>query len=799
MKIPFARSILLTGLVLSQSPIVVAAPNATASSSQKQIPGETLPDIEKQLQIAKEKLKRLSSSDTLKVAALDWAVLECERLIGLAGKSKEPGLTKRAAELAADIITAVDNPQLAKKQTEPKMFFPEIRDMAKNNGAKDLFKLNPYLGVTPSNLKKTASKPELGDMDATILAYTFMHPQSPARGNAKAIIPLLSTLNQSWCIRDKMNWSEHYPIIAYILLKSVYPNLVLPSVKAEWERVMKERSEAMIAKYTPVFDDHYTDRSWLNSDIRDTTFVGFAGIALNNPQYKNWMDKALLQIYKTLQPDGATNYTAYQNECWPYHDAVLGCMAWYTLFFNNETSRKYLSNSAPYYPLTTHRSIGEYYTAPEQKHYYNGATCQIPYPGYLAKDPYAVSISSKVTNDLLVAFYFDGTMKDVTLPDNYTLFDRNIIGPRGRYGNLDFAISTRDFSYYPGKTASGDKVPNLGFGVTSFLGMRVMYTPEDEAKLKPGSPMNAVVERIMNQVTSGSRVHDKGQDMDSSVSIAGSATGVSARYATSGRAGQNEKWTPLPFNNIQEWVVTQDRAVGILKIEATKEVKNSRMSTVFQFVSGRDKWGIRKEFKKLDTWTYQYGDLKIRIIETSYKEIETNYANGGLTGGDNMRGILRLVEEKGQSNKMKTYQAGNGNWCLVEITPTWKTPAKEIKMLKLDHNLIGFEFTDAEKTIALIHNPTDAPETAALDLHANYSKYSLHLGTDSKVDRDKYMNRLSWDQKKALDSGNRSIPLPSAKVSYAVPPQRHILLLGSQDSKDHASGMKFYENVFRNP
>ncbi len=735
------------------------------------------------------------TSDPLKSAALTWAIAECQRLFD-AGKAGNAASAARADELANDIVRMARDPQVSEKKDPPKQIFPEIRDMANNPGAKGLFEMKPYEGVNPSHPKKNGAKPDLDDGDALLLAYAALHPQSPARGDAQAIVALLTAMNQSWCIREKETWGEHNPIMAYTLLNAVYPNLVPASVRKAWESVMRARCDKQIKDYVKILDDGYISRSWLNGDIRNFIQVGFCGLALNDAKYREWMDKAAERLYLTLQPDGATNYTGYQNEVWPYHDAAVVCMTWYWLFTGDETARKYVANSAPYYPMTTQRFIGEYYTAPEQKHYYNGARATWPYIGWLAGDPFAVVCCNNAAS-LLNAFFYDPSLASAQLPDNYMIFDRNIIGPRGKFGNMDFAVSTRDFSYYPDKKGPGGRTPEKGFGVTTFLGMRAMYSPEEEKKA--GFPMNAVVERMMNHVTIGKQAYDKGQELESSVAMAGGAAGVSAKYSSSARVGQNRNWDPVPFVNFQSWIVTGERAVGLMKIEALKQVKDARISTMFEFVSGRAHWGKRKEFEKLDTWTYRYGDLKLRVPATSYLGVETAYGNGGLTGGDQMRGFLRLVEEPGKADTLKDYQPGANDWCLAEITPVWSEPAKEIKQLDLGANLIGFQFTASGKSFALVQNSTDTVQTATFAMPPGYSKYSLHLGTDGNVDRDKFLNRAEWEKKRGEDSGNRVVTLNSPKISFPIPPGRNILVIASNASADHVSGMKFYEDVFVKP
>lgn len=762
--------------------LCVAGPTQAAQDSEPVIASETLRE-------AGEKIVSFGAAGTVRRAALDWAMMECRRLQDTRGAAASAMIEG----LAKDLSRATADSSYGKKNDEPVTIFPVIRSLTTNPAAHKLFDIGDYAKTNPLHPLKAGRNSALADSDALHLAYAALHPQSPARGNPQAIIALLTVMNQSWCVRQKDTWSEQDAIIAYILLDAVYPDLIPATIRAEWIKSMRGRCDRQIAAYTPLLDEDYISRSWLNGDIRNIIHVGFAGIALQDARYRKWMDDALGRIYLTLQPDGATNYTGYQNEAGLYHDAAVQCLAWYWLFSRNPQASDFVAKSARFYPLTAHRFICEEYTAPEQKHYYNGNLACKTFAGCFAGDPFAVAACQWTTSHL-GAFSYDPSMTVVPLPDNYTLFDRNIIGPRGRYGNLDFAISTRDFSYYPGKTNPVSRTPDKGFGVTSFLGMRVMNPPDFN-----GWPMNAVVERVMNRARIGKQEYDKGELIESSVSMAGTASAVSADYMTSGRQGQNWNWGPVPFSNTQAWIINGERAVGFMRIEAAAPVKDSRMSTMFEFVSGRGKWGQRKELVTREKGSHEYGDLRLRVIGTSYKDFEVTYTKGGLSGDDKMRALFRLVEEPGEQDRLRNYESGKANWCLVELRPASSAPAESIRLLEAGPGLTAFTYTASGRSFALVHNPGTTSARANFDMPPSFAIHSVHLGTDGNVDRDKYLNMSDFLKSGERDSQAKTIAIPGRQVSFTIPPKRHILVIASNDPADHTSGMKFYQDVFTVP
>lgn len=738
------------------------------------------------LQEARQKLTAFPETASIRRAVLDWALMECQRL----QQEGDESSTSRINALAQEVIDALQKPTYGEKKQEPKNLFPLILAIETNHGAKDLFEIKAYVQTNPLNPKKSGRPSNLGDADALQLAYAALHPQSPNRGNSQAIIAMLTSMNQSWCIRKKESWGEHSVIMAYILFQSVYPDLIPQSIRKEWTNMMRTRSDRQIEISSRLFAGDYVSRSWLNGDIRNIMHVGFAGIALDDPKYRQWMDHAVSKIFLTLQPDGATNYTGYQNEASLYHDAAVECLAWYWLFSRNQQAFDFVARASRFYALAAQRYICEEYTAPEQKHYYNGNQVNKTYPGYFAKDPFAVA-ACQAKRHHLTAFTYDPSLPTVTIPDRFTLFDRNVIGPRGRYGNLDFAISTRDFSYYPGKTDAASRTPTNGFGVTTFLGMRLMNPPDFK-----GWPLHAVVERIMNNANVGKHEFDKGELIQSSVSMAQAASAVSADYMTSGREGQNWNWGPLPFTNTQAWIVDGERAVGFMRIQATEVVKDARMSTTLEFVSGRAPWGQRKQLITREKGLHEYGDFRLRVVATSYQAEDISYTKGGLSGNDNMRAVFRLVEKPGEPQARRIYQRGEEEWCLIELRPASSAPATSIKMIPVAPNLHGFSFEASGKSFTLVHNPNDHSVLMDYAMPESFSQYSLHLGTDGKITRDRYLNLVEHEKARTKDHGGRLVKLPNHKVSFSIPPHRHVLILGSNDATDHQNGFQFYEDVF---
>ncbi|MBN8459348.1 MAG: hypothetical protein J0M04_16085 [Verrucomicrobia bacterium] len=157
------------------------------------------------------------------------------------------------------------------------------------------------------------------------------------------------------------------------------------------------------------------------------------------------------------------------------------------------------------------------------------------------------------------------------------------------------------------------------------------------------------------------------------------------------------------------------------------------------------------------------------------------------------------MEEPAVGDKRRDYAPGDSNWCLVELRPASSAPAESIKTLSAGTGLTAFTYAASGKSYTLVHNPGTVPAATNFDMPQSFAADSIHLGTNGSVDRDKYLNMSNFLKSGARDSGAKTIPTPGRHVSFNIPPKRHILVICSNDPADHASGMKFYQDVFTVP
>ena len=732
-------------------------------------------------EIANKKVAALpsgSKDEKLRQVAFQWALDQSKQMIDSGLNASDNARISDAQSILNDILTFYGDSHITQKNNEPLSLFPNITIDCPYK--QDIFEVKSYGTIVPSSVPGLAS-----DVVLTF-AYSFLHPQSPNLGNTLILESLLTLIFS----KNVYNYDPFSTaaVQAYILINKVYPNLILPAAKAKIEASMRDsgKSELDLINKKAGSGDYVKD-SWLNGEISQILSLGYKGMALNDQSLVDAANKAIPNVFKTLLPDGATNYAGYATETPTYHFLAIDAMAWYWLFTGNKISYDFAFNSVGYWPMNNNAAISEYYTASSWKYYWNAKPAGSRTVASLTKDSYNFQLAP-VQSDLLASLLWKAGLPALKAkPDNYALFDRNIIGPRAKYGNLNYALFTRDSAY----NVFSKSILNssMGRGLGSFFGMAVL---NDAA----GWNLNAAAQEFMGNITKDSVKYFLAADVTSSVSMTKTIQSLSAKYSLTQRI------RPLRgFENTQQWVTSSDRAIGMMAIKSSTDNNVNSINAVANFVSGRSKWGQKKEFKQLlDSNTFQYGKLKIRVIQHNFGRFDMSYGNTyvyeSAESKDDKKGIITFKDSISMNDEGNThaYKAGSNYYYLIEVIPEWSS-FSEVKKLDLADGLLGFEYNDGNKKVLMIHNPTGAPVKASYSNAHGYSQYSIHLGTNGNIDRDKYGNMVNFRSMSSTKSENASFA-SSENFVYTIPPDRHILHVGSNNPLDHEAGFNFYDDVF---
>ncbi|MBC8011769.1 MAG: hypothetical protein H7067_16915, partial [Burkholderiales bacterium] len=254
---------------------------------------------------------------------------------------------------------------------------------------------------------------------------------------------------------------------------ALYPGLLTPAQRARWDRALRLAADTMMGKA-----DGRTG-NYANIDLALSVQLLNFGLHLNDEKLLARSRELLHAQAANILPDGGTHYIWSQNESTGYHDVVAQFIARSYEITGDEAAVAMLRRFEWFGPVTVGRQ-GEYWTAPSWKHTWNGGDFAT------GGEPVIAITGNPYVRGMLVPPAPDAPLRgweqarnavswwrpDVParpLPDNYTLLDRNIAGPRAWYRSFNYAATLRDIALAePGHaTLVGAQVlgPDLGRGV----------------------------------------------------------------------------------------------------------------------------------------------------------------------------------------------------------------------------------------------------------------------------------------------------------------------------------------------
>ena len=523
-------------------------------------------------------LPTATASESLKKATLILAIEQ-------AANCFEANLPDRANELLADVQQALPLP-LGKEKNNPATlrFLPPLK----------VTKGNPHLNAMYVWAKGQIDKPDIPWKKSTPLFNVFKgtdkdygtreeaikmgtlfwlvaHPQSEYRNNAELFTRLMRRANayidaydvRTTAYKDNLNdfFAFGPALYAWMAIDQVWPDLILPSQRTQWNRAITKARDFWLKTYNEgKMAKNYPMGKYANRDL------GVANILLNAGLWTK--DQTCLDAAKFLVdsqdaclfPDGGWAYIGTQNESSGYHDADVTLLTRYYLVTGYDKCRDMLARSQWYGVLSMEPSlVAEFWTAPSWKHTWNGSVSTgMEVVAALSENPYLrwlldKQIAGKKNGgnpDPLEAMFYRNDITPKQVADNYTVIDRNIQGPRGRYGRFSYAITSR----IPNDNEPG-KITLAGAMITD--------------KEPKSYPLEVVLMGAMPKVLTkvGNKTewawlthHDK-----NAVIMGRGYSAVSSEYGMQ-TFGSSSKGKEVPWSGFQEWICIGDRMVGLMEI-----------------------------------------------------------------------------------------------------------------------------------------------------------------------------------------------------------------------------------------
>jgi hypothetical protein len=613
-------------------------------------------------------------------------------------------------------------------------------------------------------------------------AIGYCHPQSTHRGELAYKTRLLLLLDHIFSLPGDFG-SYSQAVYGYSILKQEFPNDISTAQKTKWEASIKSITDKYLTSLGGRWKTKDIRPVWYNAEVRWALGVYLSGVVLNNQTYKTEGSAFFDEVFqsKMIQGDGGINYVGYQNEILTYHGFNIDTLAWYYLISGDLVTKNLIKKTVNYYPLSiAPKGVAEYYTATSWKHYWNqGNGDDSAYiVASITGDSYNYAVGKTGTRNPLLAFFYDANLKDPnTNPNNFVVYDRNILGPRGRYGTWNYAGSSR-------KVDDNAIASNVnGMGKNTLVGAMVLDNTG-------AWPLNAALDiaSVEVRVAPGTETKVRREGSDwlttkevSTVTKGKQIYGLASKYNTSTKKAANTAvFSASNWDVKQEWVFTPERMVGMVEINPTVNTEAYAVQGILKLVSGRSTWGTKQDLVSLGNGAYTYGKLNIKIRENNFGGALTQiYAPVYDDNDTSQKGtILNLKDSKSVANSdvKKLYTPADKYHYIVEIYPAGTTVTATTVTNKSQANFQSFAVNDSKRSIQIVHNYSNLEQVYSTNINFSYSKTVI---------------TKSWAASQFL--GNVSGTTP---VLVTIPANEHVLIINSNDVADLDTNNLTADNLF---
>jgi autotransporter-associated beta strand protein len=622
----------------------------------------------------------------------------------LAGPVANPGTLSVLRDLQTGATTTSSNPYLKRMNDGVGLFLGQSDSPLWEKNTDQRNELSNYNDARLSGQQ----------MDA--LFWLFAHPQSPRRHHPEILRRLLRrTINyldamDVWSTRynpgqlagffDDFGMGPASQVFREFLV--LYPNLVPPNLKIHWLRAMNTAGSM-------IYSAHKDRVSlWYNTDVSLSCQLFNFGTVATNP---DWLAKGeyfmneLLRTNGPLFADGAMAYYGMANEVGGYQGTLTEYVTRYHEMTGSSNALAILRGMEWYGPING--PIQSWWTVAPWKHMWNdidssdcggeaaaGANAYVR--AELDRDISGAATSSNWYSRprVDVAWYRSGVTSS-NRPD-YTVYDRNIEGPRAWYGAWNYAATLR-------------KIPNNEAGLFTIMGAQVGETTNSVFRVN--SSLFGIFPRLRVSATTGADTDGTFYEIrhawlasslngDATVRRDFSALGTSYRPSVynSSSKGAEQDWTSR-----QVWLGLPDRIIGLLDVAPNVNTNAYEVQGVIRLGYGGTAASSPKTITATATNRWNYGNLTLVLHNHNYAALITNlfnfrYTNNPAPGAsaNPITELTLLDSPAAQSNTAPVaWTTGTRRTFLTEIRPNTASNDYTVTELILPNGLIGLEAADS--------------------------------------------------------------------------------------------------------
>lgn len=539
--------------------------------------------------------------------------------------------------------------------------------------------------------------------------WLFAHEQSPMWHDSE-LIPLflnramamvdcitLDTFNRPW--RDQFAMEYTAPLLYQIA--ELYPCLILPSQKMRLDQAMENLWEQSAG--LTLSEGRYP---W-NYNIESAKIIAAlnAGLHLDKPNLIDGVVQHFEHAWRTMRQDGAQPYHGVDRPSVNYHNTYFTSLQQVYEQTRDETLLTMLKLSQ--WKTATMGWTEEFWTSPFDKAYrWNfrmGAESGPEIVHALTGNPFIrwrfdrnrdIGLGSG-SSPFNVQWYMPGTA--TAPPENYTLPDRNVGGPRAWYGQFCYAGGFQ--SNGPGRegfhTLMGAMTVDEGNGRLNSILARaapVVYVEDGEGGVAKGwlTYAEQPATTISSDYSVSTCVHD-----------------IS-------RSSGPYKGPTTDWQGKQIWVGVEDRLFGLIAVAPTVDGTQAyNVQSVFRLISGGTAGAATlKDLEVVGPNHYRYGALDLLVHANTFSsvhDLEIPYRLRGLPATELTFSDRTTDPEVHET--LTAYALGTEFYSLVEIRPSWRDDAGAASLSLLgDSDVRGLEVITADRAFQVWLNTTEDPK-----------------------------------------------------------------------------------------
>ncbi|MEM8898978.1 MAG: dockerin type I repeat-containing protein [Bacteroidota bacterium] len=646
------------------------------------------------------------------------------------------------------------------------------------------FFVSEYVGTDTLSTNRV-----LNNRDFRRTAEAYCHPQSPFRGNPlykERLFFLLDTI--MYAGRSTIStWDEQDIPFGYGLIKENFPEEIPADLAIRCDTILRNTSLNYFDFTQETWNPITQLRSWYNGQANGLSSIYLIGVALDNDTIRDIGESFFRYSFtdSLIQDNGAIDYTGLQNDVYTYRGFSLKALGTYYLVSQNQEYLKLWRKMIPYIPLSTYRGptgqpMGEYYTAAFWKPYWNmSGPGGIYAQAALTNDPYNMDFA-KANKSFVNAYYYrQNLVEPVDQPEpNYTIYDANILGPRGRYGDFGFAATSRVVDNYPNHLSSGERIGVGVGGKKTLVGAHVI-------KESGGSFIyNAAIDKVGLEVKIS-----PGQETGIrrykyrflTTNERSSTTNSKQLYGLTSTYNPSHRFQPTDWVIHEQWVFMPERVVGHLTVNSLIDNQEAyAIGSIVKTVSGRNWWGVKRDMVDHGNGHYSYGRIHFIIRQQNLGgAIITEYAPmygetvPDISEKSMYHRILDANNKEGVAEQEFSYNIADKFYYVIEIFEEGTEPAALISSSREKdyHKLV---VDDGKREITSIMN----------------------IASDTLVYRDSISSEYTLSA--ALRSWHPDQALLKERQVYdhSIPGNNSILLIHSDDSVDVDVVENYYPDIF---